>query len=485
MYKQITDEQIQIEAKSGYKPMVIESGITSLPLSDLGDREFELLAYLLVKKEISNSKHPNITDISLMQGVSERGRDCVLYNHGNVAGLIQCKKYRSRLTKPQVIKEILKFLLFATLDKSLLPDPENFEYKLYASNDFTEPAIKLIYSFNSEIEEDISTGIIEKYVDELIEEYESFSCYLTNKPYGEINKLLKSITVTSANISDLSARIYSDYKILSVFFNIKTVVDLESADNIIRSALDDYGVKYLTDEDLKRIQERIGSSKKENRVNLGLVDFFGFNHEFFRFLSGEPFKEIITAVANIKQLTEKYLLKFITAKTHEKIQTEITHKLLRKGTIHRFSIGIAAPYLVHRLSAITVKNSGPESIIKECFPYLEMSPEELISNIAEDLFNTSERVMKKDYSELVGDKNLVALKIDLYRHMHTGLRNIDDARRVFARDIKVIRPVLDKIELEIKEALDNDRTILIKDISFFDKADEMKSFVSSIKAIDS
>lgn len=58
------------------------------------------------------------------------------------------------------------------------------------------------------------------------------------------------------------------------FFNVKTVIDLESADKVIRNALDDYGLKYLTDEDLKQLQIRISNTKEENRINLGFVDFF-------------------------------------------------------------------------------------------------------------------------------------------------------------------------------------------------------------------
>ena len=90
--KKIIDEQINIEAQSGYRPWTIDSGIGLLPFSELGDREFELLCYLLVKNEIEDRKHKNISSISLMQGVSERGRDCVLYHNGVVSGLIQCKK---------------------------------------------------------------------------------------------------------------------------------------------------------------------------------------------------------------------------------------------------------------------------------------------------------------------------------------------------------------------------------------------------------
>lgn len=64
--RKISEEQIKIEADAGFRPLTIESGITLLPFSELGDREFELLSYLLIKEEIESSKHCNVDSISLM-----------------------------------------------------------------------------------------------------------------------------------------------------------------------------------------------------------------------------------------------------------------------------------------------------------------------------------------------------------------------------------------------------------------------------------
>jgi len=50
MFHEVKDTQIELEAQAGYKPLAIESGITILPLSELGDREFELLVYSLIKQ---------------------------------------------------------------------------------------------------------------------------------------------------------------------------------------------------------------------------------------------------------------------------------------------------------------------------------------------------------------------------------------------------------------------------------------------------
>ncbi len=485
MRKKISNEQIKIESEAGFKPLTIESGMTLLPFSELGDREFELLSYLLVQEEINQSKHVNINSIALMQGVSERGRDCVLYNQGKVAGLIQCKKYTGRLTKPQVLKEIIKFLLFTTLDDSLLPDPGNFEYKLYVSNDLAEPAITLIKEYSAKISEAIGDGTVDQYVTQITNEYESFANYKENTPSDAIKSLLRKIKVSYSNATELSARIYSNEKLLSLFFNVKTIVDLESADNLIRNALNDYGLKYLTDDDLKKLQERIGSTKDEDRINLGFVDFFGYNKEFFKFLKGDRFKEVIQSVTDVNSILDRYLLDFINSKIHELVLLNITKKLLNKRQIHPFSVGVAAPYLLKRLSMTILAKSMPKTMLLQYYPQFSMTKEKLVSEIAETLYESSERVMMKDYSKLVGSPEDIEFKIRIFEHIHIGLNSIDDVKQVFTKDMKVIQPVLDKIENEINDLLQEERTVVIKDSSFLDDNDQIQVLANTIKAIDS
>ena len=485
MRKQVSKEQIKIESEAGFKPVTIESGITLLPFSELGDREFELLSYLLVKEEINDSKHGNFDNISLMQGVSERGRDCVLYNQSKVAGLIQCKKYTGRLTKPQALKEIIKFLLFATLDKPLLPDPDNFEYKLYVSNDLTEPAITLINEYADKISDEINNGVIDQYIQEIVHEYESFATYTKEPPSDTVKSQLKKIKISYSNATELSSRTYSNDKLLSLFFNVKTIVDLEGADNLIRNALDDYGLKYLTDDDLKKLQERIGNTKEENRINLGFVDFFGYNKEFFKFLKGDPFEEVLQSVMSVSSLLDKQLLHFIDSKIYEQILLRITEALLNRGKIHTFSVGIAAPYLLKRLSMTLVAKSMPEAMLKKYYPQFAMTKKELVSEIAENLYESSERVMAKDYSKLVGSPEDIEFKIRIFSKMHSGLNSIEDVKAVFKKDMKIIQPVLDGIENEINNLLQEERTVVIKDSSFLSDKDQVQALANTLNAIGS
>src|SRR5699024_5723911 len=193
------------------------------------------------------------------------------------------------------------------IDNSLLPAPDCFEYKLYVSNDIAETTNSLIHSYSTEVEVEIKSDTISKYIKDVVSEYESFKIFENSLPISKVIDLLRRINVTASNATDLTLRVHKYDSLLSLFFNVKTVIDLESADKVIRNALDDYGLKYLTDEDLKQLQIRISNTKEENRINLGFVDFFGYNKEFFKSLKGEPFKQVIEAVASVTLSLDKYL----------------------------------------------------------------------------------------------------------------------------------------------------------------------------------
>lgn len=483
MLEKISEEQINAETQSNFRPAIIESGISILPFAELSDKDFERLSYLLIKKEIENKDIKNITDIALMQGVSERGRDCVLFNNGKVCGLVQCKKHQGRLTRPLVIKEITKFLLFSTLDSDILPDSKNFEYKLYVSNDFTETAIKLIHSFKSEIRLEIKSGNVDKFINELIEEYESFSTYKKNPPSEQINELLMNISVSSSNAIDLTARINKYSEILNLFFNVKIVVMIDDVKNLLKTMLDDYGLKSLTDEDLKIIQERIGDTDEGKRLNCGFVDFFGYSKNFFQSIKHDEVKDILDKVVNLTLILHKLQLKFIVAEIHKEIYNEITLKLLNFGKIHPFSIGIAAPYLFIRLSMITMKKEMSERSFNDFYPVFTKSKDELIKEVSREQLDICKKILNKDFSGIAGTTEEVNFKMDLFKRIYQGFSDVSDAEKVLSRDIEEIRPALDKIENIIKTYLAAKQTIVIKDGSFLDNKSELERIMKTTKSI--
>jgi len=480
----IPEEQIQNELAGNYKPLTIESGITTFPFSDLSDREFEMLSYLLIKERIEAKSFENHSDIALMQGVAERGRDCTLYQNGKISGLIQCKKYQARLTKPQFLKELIKFSLFAIKDPEILPDRENFEYFLFVSYDVTEPTLTLIKSYKSEIKNEISNNSINSYINEVINEYESFDSFKSSPPIEEVNDILNKICVKFYNSTDLSRHLSSNIKLAQTFFKILSVIDMESADNVIRKALDDYGLRILTDVDLKSLQDRIGKTGDNDRINLGFVDFFGYSTEFFKFIKGDEFKNLLTGIVNVMTILNNQQLHFIQSEMNNHIFQKITNGLLKEKKIHVFSVGVAAPYLFKRLSLKFISKTMPQKMIPDFYPDSKLSKDELINKISERLYESSNRVMNGDFSHLIGNDRDIQFKIDLYNHMHQGLNNIEDAKAKFDQDIKIIMPVLDEIEEIIGGLIPETKTVVLKDGSFFDNETDVSLLKKTINKIE-
>ncbi|MGA6696280.1 hypothetical protein ACPEHN_01140, partial [Escherichia coli] len=159
-------------------------------------------------------------------------------------------------------------------------------------------------------------------------------------------------------------------------------------------------------------------------------------------------------------------------------------KLLNLGRIHPFSVGVVAPYLFQRLSIKVVSRKLPTELVTKFYEQASLSKKELIDSIAIQLFETSERVMKGDFSQLVGNPEDIQFKKRIFTHIHNGFNSIEDAKTTFSRDIQIIMPTLDFIEEKIGELLQEERTVVIKDASFLDNDDEIKKIAKTLSMIE-
>ncbi len=478
----VPEAQTKEEMQCGFKPPVLDAHFTNLPFNQLGDREFEILVYSLLNEEIKQNKHPNFTKIALMQGVGERGRDCILYDSQGVCGLIQCKKYSGRLTKPQILKELIKFALYSILDDSILPNINNFNYFFYVSNDFAEPCIDLLYK-NQIILDDIKNGTIEKFIIQVVEEYETFRPLRDNPPYDSIYNILKNLKISGVNGVELSNRIQMLPKILQNFFNIKLVVDLGNADILFRKALDDYGLKLLTDEDLKFIKERIDHTPVDQRIGFGFVDFYGFSNEFFKNLNPTEFGEILKAIVDFQKLLNTRLVDLAYKNIYSFILNKITYPLIYTQRIHPFSASLSAPYLVKRVIVSMLHGGLPESFKFSLVKETKKTDEEIYEEVISYLLASSEKIMNGDYSALMGNEEDITKKKLYYKKLHEGMKDIEDLRKRINLDLIILKPILKEIENDIRRLFSEKRTIMITDSSFMDDNEKIKKIFNNTKEV--
>ncbi|WP_421325593.1 hypothetical protein [Aeromonas veronii] len=190
------------------------------------------------------------------------------------------------------------------------------------------------------------------------------------------------------------------------------------------------------------------------------------------------------AVASVTTLLDQYLLDFISSKINELIIEKITMELLSQGKIHPFSVGVAAPYLIQRLSLKVLSKKMPKALATQFYKEASQPKMELINSIAIQLFEASERVMNGDLSHLVGTPEDIEFKKRIYAHIHVDFKSIEDAKMTFAKDIKTIIPTLDMIETMINDLLQEERTVVIKDASFLDNEGEMKQLAKTLNMIE-
>lgn len=224
------------------RPTISPDAVRPIPMANQGypynsiasDRRFEELIYSIYKKKIETDPTWKglYDDIALMQGVGEKGRDCVLYNKGIIRGVMQCKKYESRISKPDCIKEILKFVLYSFFDSLVLPDANNFTYYFIVSEGFSGPAADYLDSFNEEI---IKEPQLENWFNELKSKYNASLGNLDYKAIlPDLSKKLAAIRICRRTPQELDIELSAPYcqSIIPLFFEVRTVTDNSRIDQL-------------------------------------------------------------------------------------------------------------------------------------------------------------------------------------------------------------------------------------------------------------
>ena len=94
--KQYQQDEIEILISNATQPRANSN--SSYPLNSLDDRIFEVLTYSIFKNRLlaeDKALKKRFDNVILMQGIGEKGMDCILMKNNKIASVIQCKKYKS------------------------------------------------------------------------------------------------------------------------------------------------------------------------------------------------------------------------------------------------------------------------------------------------------------------------------------------------------------------------------------------------------
>ncbi|QUL53407.1 NACHT domain-containing protein [Paenibacillus tritici] len=217
---QIKEELVEVEMK---KP--IKFANKEYPLNQLTDKEFELLLFESFRK--NGTTLLKFDGCHLIAGTGDQGRDIIMVQKGKTVGVIQCKKYEALITKPQAVKEIIKFVLLA-LQQPRIYDFNNLSYYFAVSKGFNQTTSALLDHFSTEIEHESK---LNDWILDVQNEFKKTSL----DPSIDFNRILaalKSMNVQKLLPHDIAELM--DEEIINSFFVVDKIIDVKTFQNMLQ-----------------------------------------------------------------------------------------------------------------------------------------------------------------------------------------------------------------------------------------------------------
>lgn len=251
------------------------------------DRRFEELLYSIFKVKIHHKLINAFDSITLMTGVRDKGRDCILRRNGKSHGLIQCKKYERNYGKEDFGFEITRFVLYSLVDKRLIHDSSDFVYYIAVSKGFTADCSDFIDDFNNLVrtEEQLNKWISENLK---IPSLKPLELTLSIETVRDVLSKIKVRKIQPQDIDiDLGCPMCAS--LVPLFFEVRTITDNSKIEELTR-----YLKHSVSQSDLNK-ELKIGSTSLYSERNF----FEGIENshiernettELFSWLLSEPEK---------------------------------------------------------------------------------------------------------------------------------------------------------------------------------------------------
>ena len=272
-YKQ---EEIEIIISNANKAIAFSN--LSYPLNNLDDRLFEVLTYSIFKNRIINEDKKlkkRFDDVSLMQGVGEKGMDCILIKKDKIASVIQCKKYQTNLTDTTILTELIKFSIHAIQNVSDFNFTSKFTYYIATSTGYTRKSILLPNLLTSGKFKDIYD--IQTITQKLIKKYKEFERINYFSIENSLIEFLKSLHYELIRPEDINLWINDYPNLIEAFFEIKKVTDNELINTKSNEIISTVKELLTPKPESKEINDFLQKYKSIAREKLNIVNFIGFD----------------------------------------------------------------------------------------------------------------------------------------------------------------------------------------------------------------
>lgn len=463
----IDTNEIENEEKNISKVDWIEPNISQIPYNALGGRNFEILVFRLFEREVPKVYEDSEVKVCLMEGVGDQGRDVSFVINGHVDGVVQCKNWKEKFSKPLLIKEIIKTSLFMKLGGEL----QYFNnYWIVAPEGCTSDAKNLIRNFSSLIKQEK----IEDLFNQVTGEYETFKGLSYENEAEDLLTVLGKIHVSEITRIELDSLLEESPKVKKMYFKLNSIIDCETNQKMIEDALNRFGLRIFTDVDLNILKENIENIPEEYRTRLLGFDVFGLPQKMFGTNSADELDFFQSAV-NLWSKLSKMVTNKINEEINDLVYSRITIPLVHSNKVHPHSVFFCAPYIIKCTIFVINENSMPISV------YGPINRDDVEKECKERIVSTASSVFNNDYSSFTGDALLVQKKKLLMKLSLEGLNSIEDVISQLDKDLGQLKPICDEIIDSLLEKYKYPKTVVIHDLSIWKNSKYMDNAAKTLK----
>ncbi len=297
-------------------------GQDRLPFSQLGPERFEILTYLLMRDEEASKERAST--VLLVGGSSDKGRDVLVFRAGALKKIVQCKNLSSKISRPAVVRELVKVMLHHSL-AGFLQDGQ--EYELLAPGGLTSPAEELVARWPA----NWSEQEVRDAFDANLQAYDAFGGLVwTDLRDRLLTDYPKLIRISAMAGLALSASVKSRPQLFEQFFEVRVVADVGQVEEAIGRQFEAYGHRRIEDKEILRLVDAIRSYPPEQRQYLG-VSVFGLTAEHYALMTPEEMTEFGTNCLSASIGNARVLMTVLTREAERLARSAVQEMTLRSG----------------------------------------------------------------------------------------------------------------------------------------------------------
>lgn len=265
-YDLVTDNELAADEITESEKLPDPDGETTLPFTPLGGPRFEILTYHLLSGDPLNPQ----VKVILVKSSGDQGRDVLLYADGKLQTIVQCKNLSTPVTKPQLLRELVKLVLH-DIRTPFIPE-SGVRYEIWAPGGLFGTAEELLARWPTHLTDDDAKVAF----DAVTEEYDKLKEFNWDESKEQLLTILRTKIEPWRQLNlDVARRVRSNHDLHVRYFAVTSVMPTsqvqaffrqrDASEESTRSEM--LSITTQTNEQLSSIRESLSDIQQRDPVS--------------------------------------------------------------------------------------------------------------------------------------------------------------------------------------------------------------------------